>query len=376
MKHVCSLFFASLFCLPLAYSQISFTSSDVLNLIGTSITHQGSFEDQEGIGPGIAGSDQTWALDTISTDTSITMTWTFMAPNNTPFADSFPQANFVQVLAIGDSGLSSLDYDFALVMDTAYISVGSASISTFGELIDTSFSYTNETAVFLPLTYGRSWKVTEIDSSEYEGITEVSMDTSEFMVDAYGSVTVGTGTYDCLRLRNTNRTSSFSILDSVHMDTSASVEVFYLWLAKEVFFAAQMIGPENDLDPNFTSASTFLRLIDVESPEQDTSGTDSTATSLPSLLEVVQDVQLSPNPAHSEITLSFSLPEKMQLDVAIYDLRGKKVHTLVQSSLMPGKYAYSWEGKMENGELISPGWYVAVLQSGERGHAIKFLWRP
>ena len=386
MKHIYSLLLSALLSSSLAFSQITFSASDILNLAGTTLTFSESSAEEMEFSPGIGGPDQTWNLDSVSLDSAELFSFSFELPENTPFADSFPTANFVQMNSFSDSSFSSVSYDYVMVTDSAYISIGDVSVSSFEGMVDTTFDYYSDTAVYLPIFYERSWTQVVVDSFEFFGTTDISIDTTEYFADAYGSITVPTGTYETLRLRAINRSANYSVDNGVHSDTTYTGDITYIWLAKEVFFPAQITGPEGSMDPNFTEVEEFLILTGIDSPPvdttvtdtsmTDTTGTDTALTSSRSLLEVVEDVQISPNPVGEKLTLSFNLPEKMPMDISIYDLRGRKVHSLYQGMLKPGAHAYSWDGRSDKGKSIQPGWYVAVMRSGERGHGMKFLWRP
>jgi hypothetical protein len=44
--------------------------------------------------------------------------------------------------------------------------------------------------------------------------------------------------------------------------------------------------------------------------------------------------------------------------VRLYDLSGRLVHTLQQAVLRNGRYALSWDGRKDSGQLVSPGVYL------------------
>ncbi|RMF56604.1 MAG: choice-of-anchor D domain-containing protein [Calditrichaeota bacterium] len=51
--------------------------------------------------------------------------------------------------------------------------------------------------------------------------------------------------------------------------------------------------------------------------------------------------------------------------LAVYDLLGRKVKTLVNKSLTPGEYQVQWDGKDENGKPVVSGVYLYRLQAGD-----------
>ncbi len=386
MKHFCSLLLTSLLFSSLAFSQITISSEDVLSLSGKSFTQEGTLVESIAANPGMAGANQSWDLGAIPMDSMVTITWTFESPENTPYGDDFPDANFVQTFVFDTLGFSVGTYNYAKVTETEFISLGEVSISSFLSFGDTTIEESSDTVALFPLTYEKSWSEVSRDTVDFFGTTEIIVDSTEYLVDAWGSVTVPAGTFDCLRIRTIDYSTGFESVGGIPTDTSDFSSVSYLWISKEAFIVGTMESQEGNTDPDFDSASFFTRLsgtgttvidtMGMDTTVTDTTGMDTTTTSIPSLLEIVEEVELSPNPAQGELTLSFTLPQKMPMEVGIYDLRGRRVHTLVSGTHLPGKYAYSWQGKTDNGNSIHPGWYVAVLNSGDRGHAMKFLWRP
>ncbi len=64
-----------------------------------------------------------------------------------------------------------------------------------------------------------------------------------------------------------------------------------------------------------------------------------------------------PNPFTQETTIPFTLAEESHVDLAIYDILGKRVATLVNSRLLPGSHTISWDGSNHNQEKVKPGIY-------------------
>ena len=391
MKHICSLFVTTLLFSSLAFSQITINAEDVLALTGKSFTQEGTLSESIQVTPGMSGADQSWDLSAIPMDSSISITWSFELPENTPYGDDFPDANFVQIFTFDTLGVSLASYTYGKVSNSEFISLGDVSISSFGPFNDTTFDSFSDTVALFPLTYQKSWSEVSVDTTDFFGTLEITVDSTEYLVDAWGTVTVPAGSFDCLRIRTTDNSTGYTTINGIPIDSSDFSSVSYIWMSKDAFIVATMESQEGSSDPDFSDAALFTRLagtgtsiVDTMGTDTtvtdtmvtDTTGMDTTATPIQSLLEVVPDIQLSPNPAQGELTLSFTLPEKMPMDIGIYDLRGRRVHTLVSGSQLPGEYAYTWRGRTDGGTLIRPGWYVALLSSGDKGHAVKFLWKP
>ncbi len=65
-----------------------------------------------------------------------------------------------------------------------------------------------------------------------------------------------------------------------------------------------------------------------------------------------------PNPFNPNTTISFNLPKANDIKIIIYDIRGNKVTTLVNSKLNPGYHKIDWNGKDANGRIVSAGVYL------------------
>ncbi|MCP4290399.1 MAG: T9SS type A sorting domain-containing protein [bacterium] len=71
-----------------------------------------------------------------------------------------------------------------------------------------------------------------------------------------------------------------------------------------------------------------------------------------------------PNPFNPRITFSFDLPRRDQARLAIYDLRGRQVNTLIEGNLSEGTHTTSWDGRNEIGQNMPAGVYLAIMESG------------
>ncbi len=75
-------------------------------------------------------------------------------------------------------------------------------------------------------------------------------------------------------------------------------------------------------------------------------------------------LQNYPNPFNPATTISFTLPEKTQVVLAIYDIHGQQVAKLVDEVLDRGENRSSWDGKDANGNRVGSGVYFCRLDAG------------
>jgi hypothetical protein len=66
-----------------------------------------------------------------------------------------------------------------------------------------------------------------------------------------------------------------------------------------------------------------------------------------------------PNPLTREAVFAFDLPQAAPVSLAIYDLTGRRVASLVSGSLGPGRYQMPWRAVTEGGARVPGGLYFA-----------------
>jgi len=66
-----------------------------------------------------------------------------------------------------------------------------------------------------------------------------------------------------------------------------------------------------------------------------------------------------PNPLARSAVFAFDLPEAAPVSLAIYDLTGRRVASIVSGSLGPGRYQFPWNAVSEGGPRVSGGLYFA-----------------
>ncbi len=71
-----------------------------------------------------------------------------------------------------------------------------------------------------------------------------------------------------------------------------------------------------------------------------------------------------PNPFNPSTQFSISLPERVFVHIAVYDLNGRKVATLINSIMDNGIYELKWEGKNDSGSIVSAGVYILKVDAG------------
>ncbi|MDD3235611.1 MAG: T9SS type A sorting domain-containing protein, partial [Candidatus Cloacimonetes bacterium] len=72
-----------------------------------------------------------------------------------------------------------------------------------------------------------------------------------------------------------------------------------------------------------------------------------------------------PNPFNPSTTIQFSLKEKSQVNMDIYNISGQKVRSLVNSLMPSGTHNIHWNGQDNSGKAVSSGVYFVKMNSGK-----------
>jgi len=78
-----------------------------------------------------------------------------------------------------------------------------------------------------------------------------------------------------------------------------------------------------------------------------------------------------PNPFNPTVTITYQLANKVLVEGAIYDIRGNRITTLFKENQSAGKKVVIWNGKNQDGLLVSAGVYYFRLSSGSNIESIK-----
>lgn len=333
----------------LLQAQISITSTDLLSLIGHSQISE-TDTSQQGVSliVGSAGANQIWDFSALKLQSTTSQT-DFLSPGDTPYAANFPSANFVQKFTFVIDTFTSVNYQYRNITSGQFISLGEAISDSYnGTYIDTSY---NDVAP-LPLDYQNTWQTVTNDTSEfYPGYESITRDSSDFIVDGWGTVKLPNGSFDCLRLRE-NWYSVETILiygDPASVDTTFGIN--YIWLNKDNFVVAQASSMDNETNPNFTQASDFQRLASVVSIDK---------SPKPGVATNFRLEQNYPNPFNPQTTIRFDLTRTIAVTLDVYALNGRHIARLIDKVMGAGEHSVQF-----NAENLSSGTYIYRIQSGK-----------
>ena len=86
-------------------------------------------------------------------------------------------------------------------------------------------------------------------------------------------------------------------------------------------------------------------------------------------LDLIPDVyalhQNYPNPFNPVTTLRYDLPEDAMVSITIYDVMGRRVKSLVNTTQAAGYRSVRWDATNGFGEPVSAGMYIYMIQAGQ-----------
>ena len=80
-----------------------------------------------------------------------------------------------------------------------------------------------------------------------------------------------------------------------------------------------------------------------------------------------------PNPFNSSTLIRFALPQNGPVELALFNLAGQQVATLVEGPRKAGRYAINWDGRNDAGGNLASGVYFYRLQAGAQVQVNKLL---
>ena len=72
----------------------------------------------------------------------------------------------------------------------------------------------------------------------------------------------------------------------------------------------------------------------------------------------------TPNPFNPRVQLSFTLAAPSDVQLRVYDVRGRHVRTVVSERRGTGEHNETWNGDDQNGRKVASGVYFARFEAG------------
>lgn len=332
------LLFTSLLMLSTLWgiSQITITNANTAPEGVTIIQANDTLPDSSLV-PGDAGPNQTWNFSSVSANEFDTL-YT-MLPSWTPYSDSFPGANYV----IRQIMLDDTNYIFMDKNDDFFASLGYMASTNELEIMAIHV-IPQEVIMDFPVEYGNqrneSFYYEQTISSEIPGYDSLRYKTStekSVTVDAWGSITIPTGTYNCLRTKTdeTDYDSTWVLANGTWIlaFSDSTPTLTYSWYTNEILPGYYLFSM--DYTDNIVSNVNYLYSTQVGIKEQ---------------TNIISPV-IAPNPVKTNTTIYLSEP--VNGTIKLYNQTG----TCVLNQPVNGQNA------IINMESLPAGIYVAVVSN-------------
>ena len=126
---------------------------------------------------------------------------------------------------------------------------------------------------------------------------------------------------------------------------------------------ARFLGSDADHDLAFAAATGYRASLDTWlGPIVTAVLGQQEAASQPVSMQLAQNF---PNPFNSSTTIPFTLPASTDVELAVFNLTGQQVATLVNGNRKAGAYTVHWDGRDDDGRELASGVYLYRLQTGE-----------
>ena len=92
-----------------------------------------------------------------------------------------------------------------------------------------------------------------------------------------------------------------------------------------------------------------------------------------SRLAVIQADLVITDLVSTHTTIEFSLPKRGHVSIAVYNIVGQRVTTLIEEEMSAGAHTVGWDGHDASGRAVATGVYLYRFQAGEQIQTKKML---
>jgi len=80
-----------------------------------------------------------------------------------------------------------------------------------------------------------------------------------------------------------------------------------------------------------------------------------------------------PNPFNPSTMFTISIPNPSNVSAVVFDLKGRRIATLLKAEMESGVYDFTWQGRNNDGNLVSSGVYILRVDAENFHHNQKMI---
>lgn len=166
-----------------------------------------------------------------------------------------------------------------------------------------------------------------------------------------------------LARRSTNVTFNYADDDKIKIEDGASVvgnilaPAAEVRLAEDSRFQGQIFAKKIEVEDGASFGPHELTLLPKSAPAAQE---ESVTSAIPDEYELSVNY---PNPFNPGTTINYALPQAGEIILAIYNMRGQLVRTLVQGPVPAGRHTVTWNGIDDFGAQVASGVYIYSLRA-------------
>jgi hypothetical protein len=318
-----------------SFAQITLTYEDIRDLIGNQNLMR---SDTTGISVnvGSAGGNQTWDFSNQTLPNGFDVTFTFKEPAGSPYVAFFPTATFLFEEESAGEDFHFFGYSYHFLDPTSFDFLGFAFIDTVSGYGEVNQEEGLE-EVTLPLNYGDRWTEVSHDTSDYGyGSELIGYDSTETVIDAWGTIITPAGTFECLRLKDMHYSQDSVYFQGTALYGFSEQNISYDWIGRDAMIFATAESQDGETNPAFTTAQTFTvvketRVVGIH---------DNPGSNIVSGFDLEQNY---PNPFNAQTAIRYSLWAAGEVELEIYNAAGMKIQTLVKATQNAGQHTVNWD---------------------------------
>ncbi len=301
--------------------------------------------DTNNVQPGGAGANQNWNFSTITIFNDSTVL-TYSVPSGTPYASSYPSANLAQYQQ------SASAYTYYQTSTSHILNYGAA--TTVATVVNSD----PQKVMQYPFAYNSNFSDNFLAQFTSAGATVYRRGTINVSADAYGTITLPTGTYgNVLRTKQIQTIVDSSVISGFGL-VSTTVLTTYSWYNGVNKFPVFQI---TNSAITTLAGTTYSKSVSIT--KNQSVGINKISSEVPNKFNLNQNY---PNPFNPTTKISFALPKTGLTKLTVFDNLGREIKTLVNEELNAGTYEISLDAAG-----LTSGIYYYRLSSGDNNSVKK-----